>query len=74
MAFDEHELVTIAAAVMGTTDPGVDREVMFASFIMLAGSRLDTGNIGSFCVCKQVGVYNNSSLFIVHNSFLLPLR
>jgi hypothetical protein len=64
MAFDGHELVTTAAVVIVTTDSGVDREVMFASFVPLAGSRLDTGNIGSLCVCKQVGVENNSSLFI----------
>ena len=64
MAFDEDELVTIAAVVIVTTDPGVDREVMFVSFVRLAGSRLDTGNIGSFCVCQHVGVETHSSLFI----------
>ena len=49
MAFDERELVTIAAVVIVTTDPGVDREVMFVSFVTLAGNKLDTGNIGSLC-------------------------
>ena len=61
MAFDERELVTIAAVVIVTTDPGVDREVMFVSFVTLAGNKLDTGNIGSLCVCKHVGVETNSS-------------
>ena len=48
MAFDERELVTIAAVVIVSTDPSVDREVMFVSFVTLAGSKLDTGNIGGF--------------------------
>ena len=30
MAFDRRELVTIAAAVVVTTDPAADRGVMFA--------------------------------------------
>ena len=64
MRFGGHELVTIAAAVMVTADPAVDREVMFAFFEMLSGSGLDTGNIRSLCACKQVGLETNSSLFI----------
>ena len=64
MAFDERELVTIVAIVIVTTDPGVDREAMFVSFVMLAVSKLDTGSIRSLCVCKRVGVETNSSLFI----------
>ena len=64
IAFDGYELVTIAVVVIVTTDPGVDREMTFASFVTLAESRLDTGNFGSFCVCQQVGMETNSSLLI----------
>jgi len=39
-------VITVVVAVK--TDPGVVREVMFASFIASSASKLDTGNIGSF--------------------------
>ena len=61
MAFDRGELVTTAAAVVVTTDPTVDREVMFAFFVMLSGGGLDTGNIGTLH-CS-----------FIHKSFLLLL-
>ena len=61
MVFGERELV---AVVIVTTDPGVDRVAMFVSFVTLAVNKLDTGNIGSLCVCKHVSVETNSSMFI----------
>jgi len=64
MAFEGQELVTTADVVIVRSDPCVVREVMFASFAVLAGSRLDTGNSGRLFVCKQAGVENNCSLFI----------
>ena len=73
MAFDGRELVTTAAVVIVKTDPGVAREVIFASFVALAGSRLDTGNIDSLSVCKQVGVETALPCSFAHKSFLLPL-
>ena len=55
MAFDERELVTTVAVVIVATDPGVNREAMFVSFVTSAVSKLDSGNIGGLCVCKHVG-------------------
>ena len=40
-------VLVITLIVPVKTDPGVVREVMFASFITLSTSKLDTGNIGS---------------------------
>ena len=66
MAFDGRELVATAVVVIVRMNPCVVREVIFASFAVLAGSRLACGNIGRLCV-------KNSNCSFLHKSFLLLL-
>ena len=74
MAFNRFELVTTAAAVVVTTDPTVNREVMFAFFVMLSGGGLDTGNIGSLVYVNKYVWKPTLHCSFVHKSFpfLLP--